>query len=83
MVTSDQVKLLISEALDVEHIDVELNGANVNLVVVSREFENLRSIKKQQLVYGCLNALIGSGDLHAVTMKLFTPDEWEKAKHLV
>ena len=83
MVTSDQVKQLIGKTLEVEHVNVELSGANVNLVVVSGEFESLRPVKKQQLVYGCLNALISSGDLHAVTMKLYTPAEWEKARHFV
>ncbi|MBV1871509.1 MAG: BolA/IbaG family iron-sulfur metabolism protein [Gammaproteobacteria bacterium] len=83
MSSSDQIKQLIGDAIETQHIIADLNGANINLVVVSKQFEGLSSVKKQQMVYACLNDLIASGDLHAVTMKLYTAAEWEKAKHLV
>ncbi|MBV1869873.1 MAG: BolA/IbaG family iron-sulfur metabolism protein [Gammaproteobacteria bacterium] len=79
MSSSDQIKQLIGDAIEVQHIVADLNGANINLIVVSKQFEGLNSVKKQQMVYACLNDLIASGDLHAVTMKLYTPTEWEKA----
>ena len=79
MSSSDQIKQLIGYAIEVQHIVADLNGANINLIVVSKQFEGLNSVKKQQMVYACLNDLIASGDLHAVTMKLYTPTEWEKA----
>lgn len=83
MVSSDEIKQLIAAQVEVEHVVAELNGANINLVVVSHQFDGLNSVKKQQMVYACLNDLIAKGDLHAVTMKLYTPGEWEQAKHFV
>lgn len=83
MVSSDQIKELIARDIDVEHVIAELNGANINLVVVSQVFDGLNSVKKQQLVYGSLKDLIAKGDLHAVTMKLYTPLEWKQARHFI
>lgn len=83
MVSSDEIKQLIAAQIEVEHVIAELNGANINLVVVSHQFDGLNSVKKQQMVYACLSDLIAKGDLHAVTMKLYTPGEWEQAKHFV
>ncbi len=83
MVSSDEIKQLIAAQIEVEHVIAELNGANINLVVVSHQFDGLNSVKKQQTVYACLSDLIAKGDLHAVTMKLYTPGEWEQARHFV
>ena len=37
-----------------------------------------RAVQRQQLVYTALNEQISSGVIHAVTMKLFTQQEWEQ-----
>ena len=47
---------------------VRLDGNKCLVAVASSVFEGLRPVKKQQLVYGCLNDLIASGELHAVTV---------------
>jgi len=54
---------------------VEGDGRHFNLVIVSSQFEGLRTIKRQQMVYAALNAEIASGALHAVNMRTFTPAE--------
>lgn len=83
VVSGDQIKELIAQSIEVEHVIAELNGANINLVVVSQVFEGLSSVKKQQRVYACLKDLIASGTLHAVTMKLYSPAEWKQARHFI
>jgi acid stress-induced BolA-like protein IbaG/YrbA len=39
-------------------------------------FEGKRAVQRQQLIYAVLNESISSGAIHAVNMKLFTPQEW-------
>jgi len=38
-------------------------------------FEGLNAVKRQQAVYGVLNEHISSGAIHAVSMRLLTPNE--------
>ena len=61
---------------------VRLDGNKCLVAIVSSAFEGQRPVKKQQLVYGCLNDLIASGELHAVSMHTYTPSEWATQKKL-
>lgn len=58
------------------HIEVSGDGSHFDVLVVSDDFEGLRAVKKQQMVYAVLNDQIATGAMHAVNMKLFTKAEW-------
>jgi len=45
-------------------------------LVVAGEFEGKRLLARHQLVYQCLGALVGN-EIHALSIKAFTPDEWQ------
>lgn len=80
---SEQVKSFIEAGIkDCEAI-VEGSGSNYQLTVISQAFADLTPVKKQQLVYACLNEQIKDGSIHAVTMQLHTPEEWAKAKRFM
>lgn len=53
------------------------NESHYKLVVVSKAFEKLSRVERQQKVYGLLKEEFSSG-LHALTMRLKTPEEWEE-----
>ncbi len=55
-------------------IAVTVEGNHATVVVRSRQFEGLTVVKRQQLVYGCLNDLIRDGSLHAVSIDAAAPD---------
>ncbi|MDH4014089.1 MAG: BolA family transcriptional regulator [Chromatiales bacterium] len=44
--------------------------------MVSSGFEGKRSLARHQMVYATLGELVG-GEIHALSIKAFTPDEWE------
>lgn len=53
--------------------------SHYRLVVVSNGFAGLSRVERQQKVYGLLKKEFSSG-LHALTMRLKTPDEWNESK---
>ena len=71
----EDIKTLLAAAFPDADIQVDGDGRHFNLVLVSNQFEGLRSIKRQQMVYAALNAEIASGALHAVNMRTLTPAE--------
>ena len=73
-----EIASLVKEKIPGADIEVQANGNSFMLRIVSADFDGQRALKRQQLVYSCLNELIKSGEMHAVTMRLFTPEEWEK-----
>ena len=82
MIDADQIKQQIEQGIDSAEVLVRLEGSKCLLAVAAPAFEGLRSIKKQQMIYACLNDLIASGELHAVTMYTYTPSEWDSQKKL-
>lgn len=77
----ETIEQLISEAIDCEYIKVDGDGSHFSVVLVSEAFAGLRSVKRQQMVYATVNEHIASGAVHALTIKAYTDEEWQKVKH--
>jgi len=73
-----EVEKLVSDQLENVDVSVSVEGSHYQVVVVGDIFDGLNAVKKQQLVYGCLNAYIIDGTIHAVIIKTYTNDEWSK-----
>jgi acid stress-induced BolA-like protein IbaG/YrbA len=58
------------------------DGSMFDAVVISPEFAGLTPVKKQKMVYATVNDAITSGAIHALTIKAYTPEEWERASKL-
>ena len=75
----DNQKILqaIQEEIDCHHIEVQGDGHHFNALVVSDDFLDKNLVKRQQMVYGCVQDWIASGELHALSIKAKTPAEWQ------
>lgn len=78
--TEEEVKALLVAAIPDAEIQVQGEGNKYTVTVVTDRFAGMRPVAKQQLIYGPLNAHIASGEIHAVSMRTFTQEEWRKAK---
>ena len=60
--------------------DILLEGADCNFTatVISSRFEGVRPVTRQQILLEPFTAVLQSGDLHALSLKAFTPAEWER-----
>lgn len=74
------IRELLKSAIANAEVEVQSNGNSFMLRVVSDCFEGLSSLKRQQLIYSCINDKIKSGEIHAVTMHLQTFAEHERQK---
>jgi acid stress-induced BolA-like protein IbaG/YrbA len=79
--TSDQLKARI-ESLQTgttAHI-TDLTGTqdHWSVTIVSPAFEGMTMIEQQRLVMGVLKTEIDSNEVHALTMKTYTPAQFEK-----
>jgi len=78
--TSDELRSLISDGLPCDHIVVSGDGRHWSAVIVSPAFEGMRSIARHQRVYATLGSRIQSDEVHALSMKTYTPAEWAAAQ---
>ena len=75
-----QVEDLIKAGLPECEVTVSGENGHFDATIVGDIFDGLMPVKKQQIVYKTVNEYITSGELHAFTMKTYTPAEWEKAR---
>jgi acid stress-induced BolA-like protein IbaG/YrbA len=75
-----EVRSLIETALPDCRLAVEGEGCNFSVLVVSEAFEGLSPVRRQQKVLAAVQAPLSTGALHAISMKVYTPAEWEEQK---
>ena len=69
----EEITRRVLDAIADATVRVAVDGNRAMIDVVSPVFSDLSRVKKQQLVYACIEDLIASGDLHAVTIKADIP----------
>ncbi|MGJ8513696.1 BolA family protein [Carnimonas bestiolae] len=70
------VKAKLDAHLDDCEFHIQGEGCNFQVTAVSERFAGLSPVKRQQLVYSALSDEIASGELHAISIKTFTPEQW-------
>ena len=74
--TSEELQSIISAGLPCQHIELSGDGQHWYATIVSSSFEGQRSIQRHQKVYATLGGRIQTNEVHALSMKTFTPAEW-------
>ncbi|MEJ2360949.1 MAG: BolA family transcriptional regulator [Gammaproteobacteria bacterium] len=77
-----EVEKLIKAGLPDCEVSVKGDGSHFEAVVVGDVFDGMSLVKQQQLVYATVGERITSGELHALSIKTYTPQDWERAKKL-
>jgi len=78
----EDVQKMIQAGLPDCEVKVDGDGSHFDAVVIGEMFADMSLVKKQQAVYATLGDKITNGEVHALTIKTFTPDEWAKAQKL-
>ena len=76
--TADQLQALITAGLPCDHCALEGDGRHWYATIVSSAFEGKRLIGRHQLVYATLGTRMQTDEVHALSMKTYTPAEWAK-----
>ncbi len=92
MNTADRIKTKVSQALQPEHVELAneshmhagpATDSHFKLVVVSPLFREQGRVKRHQAVYRVLQDELQSGgqggQVHALALHLYTPEEWSAA----
>ncbi len=74
--TAQEIQDLIAQGLPCTHVSVDGDGRHWSAVVVSSEFEGRRLVWRHQRVYATLGRRMHTDEVHALSMKTYTPAEW-------
>ena len=64
----EQITQLLLAQFDDAQIQLQVEGNKAHIDINHPSFAPLSRVKRQQAVYACINDLITSGELHAVTI---------------
>lgn len=76
-ITHSEVQSLILAVYPDAAIAIEGQGCDLTILVVSEQFAGQSMVKQHQGVMATLSEPLASGRLHAVTLKTFTPEQWQ------
>ena len=82
MMDCKKIKQMIEEQLLGATVIVESQDkVHFAATVISDLFKDENLLKRQRRVYACLGDHIHNGDIHALTLKTWTQQEWENKNH--
>ena len=73
---ADDVKTLIEAGIPNSQAIVTGEEGKYEATVISDCFDGLSMVKEHQLVYSTVKEQIASGELHALSIKALTTEEW-------
>jgi len=79
MVSPNQVVEMIKTGLpdaQVQLQDLTGGGDHYQAVVVSSEFEGKSLVQRHQLVYDAVRQAMSTEEIHALSLKTYTPQQW-------
>ncbi len=76
----EAIKQLIEQGLPGCEAHVSGDGRHFEALVVSAEFAGKSPIQKQRMVMATVRQQIESDELHALSIKTFTPEQWAEHK---
>jgi acid stress-induced BolA-like protein IbaG/YrbA len=79
MISNEELERRLLETGEVEFVQVGGDGYHYELTIVSNVFLGKSKVARQQWVYAKLRDYIKTGSLHALSMKTWTKEEWEKS----
>jgi len=83
MLSAAEVRSYILLGLPCDYVAVSgEDGQHFEAVIVSPQFAGRNMVQQHQLVYKSLGERMGA-EIHALSMRTFTPEEWVKAGNKV
>jgi len=70
------IKQYIQNGLQCDHVEVTGDGRHFEALIVSPLFRGKPKVRQHQLVYAALGDRMRE-DIHALSMKTLTPEEWQ------
>jgi len=81
MISPEEIKTTLEKALPEATIavqDLTGGGDHFQVVVVSSSFEGKGLVDQHQMVYGALRESLGNERIHALSLKTYTPEQWQR-----
>lgn len=73
----EELENIIKEAFADGHVEVTGDGRHFSAIVVSQAFSGKNMIAQHRLVYAALGDRFDTEAVHALSLKTYTPEQWQ------
>ncbi|QOI10804.1 BolA family transcriptional regulator [Blochmannia endosymbiont of Colobopsis nipponica] len=77
---NNEIEAILIKSLLLDEIYVNNDGSHYEIIAVSKEFAHISLVDQQKLVYAPLIPYISNASIHSLSIKTYTPKEWECAR---
>ncbi|MBP6122538.1 MULTISPECIES: BolA family iron metabolism protein IbaG [Providencia] len=78
----NEIKQVLMEKLSLDEAIVTGDGSHFQVIAVGNLFDGMSRVKQQQAVYAPLMEYIADNRIHALSIKAYTPAQWERDRKL-
>lgn len=71
---------LVEKTIPGAQAEINGDGSKFEAQVISAEFQGKSTVNRHRMIYSVLDEHIKSGAIHALTIKAYTPEEWQEVK---
>ncbi len=75
-----EIEKLINDALSLDELHVTFDGSQCSVKAIADVFATMSRVKRQQAIYAPLAQAISENKIHAVSIKTFTKEQWQRDK---
>lgn len=79
---TQKIEQILKDALNLKEVHVQGEDAHFNVIVVSDEIAALSRVKQQQTIYAPLMEFFTTGEIHALSIRTFSIEKWQR-EHLL
>lgn len=79
---NNEIQAVLMNALSLQDVLVSGDGSHFQVIAVGEIFDGMSRVKKQQTIYAPLMEYIADNRIHALSIKAYTPQEWERDRKL-
>ncbi|UFH69113.1 BolA family iron metabolism protein IbaG [Morganella morganii] len=79
---TNEIKQVLMDKLALTEAIVTGDGSHFQVIAVGDLFDGMSRVKQQQAVYAPLMEYIADNRIHALSIKAYTPAQWERDRKL-
>lgn len=79
---TNEIKQVLMDKLALTDAIVTGGGSHFQVIAVGDLFDGMSRVKQQQAVYAPLMEYIADNRIHALSIKAYTPAQWERDRKL-
>lgn len=77
-----KIEELLKAHLELSEVYAQGENSHYGVIVVSDNLAQLSKVKQQQAVYAPLTEYFKTNEIHALTIKVFSTEQWKKERLL-